>query len=58
MTRSLPLWKAFHKGKYGKVVVMRRCSSKTVQRQGSGGMKLSITTGCQESGDRRLLAET
>ena len=44
--------------KYGKVVVMRRCSSKTVQRQGSGGMKLSITTGCQESGDRRLLAET
>jgi integrase/recombinase XerD len=44
--------------KYGKVVVMRRCSSKTVQRQGSGGMKLSTTTGCQESGDRRLLAET
>ena len=44
--------------KYGKVVVMRRCSSKTVQRQGSGGMELSITTGCQESGDRRLLVET
>lgn len=44
--------------KYGKVVVMRRCSSKTLQEQGAVQPELSITTGCRGSEDPRRLAET
>ena len=44
--------------KYGKVVVIERCSSKALQRQGSVQPELSITTGCRGSEGPRRLAET
>ena len=45
-------------GKYGKVVIMERCSSKTLQRQRAAQPELSITRGCRGSEGPRRLAET
>jgi integrase len=45
-------------GKYGKVVVMKRSSSKTLQMQVAVLRELSIITGSQGSEDPRPLAET
>ena len=44
--------------KYGKVVVMERGSTRTLQRQGAVQPELSITTGCRGSEVPRRLAET